>query len=161
MEAERKQFVLPMEAILQLMEQTFSQGGGYCLAVTGYSMSPTLKPGRDMVRLVSPRGRIVRRGDIVLARRRGGGYMLHRVTRLLPDGGAVLNGDGQVWLEEVDGDDILAVAEAIRRKGKWISAENAGYRTYVFFWGFTRPIRGALVKLKKTLEGGGKTHDHP
>lgn len=158
MEWEKKQCVLPMEAILELMELTFAQGGSYELVVTGASMSPTLKPGRDMVRLVSPRGRTIHRYDLVFARRRQGGYMLHRVVKLLPGGGAVLSGDGQTWLEEVD--EILALAAAIRRKGKWIPADSPGYRLYVFLWAFTRPFRGVLVKLKKFLEGGRKAHDH-
>ena len=86
MEAERKQIILPMEEILGQMAQAFDQGGSYCLVVTGWSMSPTLKPGRDMVRLVSPRGRKLRRGDLVFARRRQGGFMLHRVVKRLPGG---------------------------------------------------------------------------
>lgn len=154
MESERKQYVLPMEAILQLMEAAFSQEGSYDLVVTGTSMSPTLMPGRDMVRLVSSEGRKLRRHDLVFARRRCGGYMLHRVVKLHADGTATLNGDGQVWLEDVD--EILAVAEAIRRKGKWISVDNVWYRLYVFFWAFTRPVRNSLVSLKKWLQRGGK-----
>lgn len=152
MEAERKQIILPMEEILGQMAQAFDQGGSYCLVVTGWSMSPTLKPGRDMVRLVSPRGRKLRRGDLVFARRRQGGFMLHRVVKCLPGGGAVLNGDGQTWLEPVD--DILALADAIRRKGKWIPVNHPVYRIYVFFWFFTRPIRGILVRVKRMLRGG-------
>ena len=80
--------------------------------------------------------------------------MLHRVVKLLPGGGAVLSGDGQTWLEEVD--EIIAVAEAIRRNGKWVSSENPVYRVYVFLWFFTRPIRGVLVKLKRLMKGGRK-----
>lgn len=158
MEAEKRQYILPVEEILGLMEQTFSQGGSYCLVVTGWSMSPTLKPGRDMVRLVSLQGRKLKRHDLVFARRRQGGFMLHRVVKCLPEGGAVLNGDGQTWLEEVD--EILAVADAIRRKGTWIPAESPGYRAYVFLWSFTRPFRGVLVRIKKMLKGGGINGDH-
>ena len=152
MDGDRRQFILPMEEILELMQAAFAQGGSYCLVVTGWSMSPTLKPGRDAVRLT--RSRKPRWGDIVFAPRRCGGYMLHRVVKLLPGGGAVLSGDGQTWLEEVD--EIIAVAEAIRRNGKWVSSENPVYRVYVFLWFFTRPIRGVLVKLKRLMRGGRK-----
>ena len=152
MDGDRRQFILPMEEILELMQAAFAQGGSYCLVVTGWSMSPTLKPGRDAVRLT--RSRKPRWGDIVFAPRRCGGYMLHRVVKLLPGGGAVLSGDGQTWLEEVD--EIIAVAEAIRRNGKWVSSENPVYRVYVFLWFFTRPIRGVLVKLKRLMKGGWK-----
>lgn len=152
MDGDRRQFILPMEEILELMQAAFAQGGSYCLVVTGWSMSPTLKPGRDAVRLT--RSRKPRWGDIVFAPRRCGGYMLHRVVKLLPGGGAVLSGDGQTWLEEVD--EIIAVAEAIRRNGKWVSSENPVYRVYIFLWFFTRPIRGVLVKLKRLMKGGRK-----
>ena len=152
MDGDRRQFILPMEEILELMQAAFAQGGSYCLVVTGWSMSPTLKPGRDAVRLT--RSRKPRWGDIVFVPRRCGGYMLHRVVKLLPGGGAVLSGDGQTWLEEVD--EIIAVAEAIRRNGKWVSSENPVYRVYVFLWFFTRPIRGVLVKLKRLMKGGRK-----
>ena len=60
--------------------------------------------------------------------------------------------DGQTWLEPVD--DILALADAIRRKGKWIPVNHPVYRIYVFFWFFTRPVRGILVRVKRMLRGG-------
>lgn len=151
METEKKCIVLPVEGILALMEAAFARGGAYHLVITGTSMSPTLQPGRDQVRLVSASSRSPRRGDIVFARRQNGDYVLHRVLRLHADGGCTLNGDGQVWTEEIYPGDVLGVAAAIRRKGKWIEADNRIYRMYVQLWFLTRPFREQMVAVKRKL----------
>lgn len=151
-----EQFVLPIEAIVQLMEDTFAHGGGYQLTVTGTSMSPTLLPGRDRVRLISVKQRPFRKNDIVFARRQNGGYVMHRVIRIHSDGSCTLNGDGQVWTEEIYPGDVLGVADAVCRKGTWISCDHPMYKLYVLCWAATRPFREILVKWKKALTGGGK-----
>lgn len=156
MDAGERRIVLPIEAIVQMMEDTFARGGCYELTVTGTSMSPTLQPGRDLVLLKSAREQPVRKGDIVFARRQNGAYVLHRVLRVHPGGGCTVNGDGQVWTEEIYPGDVLAVAAAIRRKGKWISGRNVWYRLYVRCWALTRPFRAALVRWKKRLMGVGR-----
>lgn len=156
MDANRQRIVLSMDIILELMEAAFVQGGSYDLAVTGFSMSPTLLPGRDQVRLIDARRCTLKKGDILFARRRVGGYMLHRIVRIFPDGSCDLNGDGQVWLERVDAKDIIGFVTHIQRKGKWISVKNPVYCTYVFLWRFTRPMREWLVRVKQKLTGKGR-----
>ncbi len=158
MEAGDKRVGLPIEAIVQIMEDTFSRGGGYVLTVTGTSMSPTLQPGRDRVWLKSVLERPFRKGDIVFARRQNGGFLLHRVIGLRPNGGCTVNGDGQVWTEDIFPGDVLAVAEAICRKEKWIPCSNRGYRLYVRCWALTRPFRKMLVRWKKKLTRFGRKH---
>lgn len=148
---EREQLILPMEVILELMNQSFADSLSYDLTVTGTSMSPTLLPYRDQVRLVSAAGKTFRKGDLIFAKRRMGGYMLHRVVRREPDGSYVLCGDGQQWVEAVNEQDVIALTVALRRKGKWISVTNPIYRAYVFAWAFTRPFRDTLVKIKQKL----------
>lgn len=150
---ERQHIVLSIDMIVGMMEESFAHGGCYHLTVTGTSMSPTLQPSRDQVRLVDARIRPPRRGDIVFARRQNGGYVLHRAIKLHPSGGCTLNGDGQVWTEEIYPGDILAVADAIERNGKWISCRNPAYRLYVALWALTRPYREKMVQIKKRLNG--------
>lgn len=149
-----EQIVLPLEVVLSLMEEAFRHGGFYDLTVTGASMSPTLKPGRDAVRLVPPTVKPPKKGDIILARRKMGGVMLHRVEAISPDGMWTLNGDGQEWSEEVREADILAVVSELCRKGKWISVEAPLYMVYVRLWRLTKPFRNQLVDLKKRVTGG-------
>lgn len=152
----REQFVLPIEMVVETMNEVFSGGGSFSLTVTGTSMSPTLQPGRDRVSLVSAQSRKFKKNDIVFARRQNGGYALHRVIKVHPNGGCTLNGDGQVWTEEIYPGDVLGVVESICRKGKWISCENGLYRLYVRLWALTRPFRKLLVELKKKLVGKGR-----
>lgn len=158
MGAGERRIVLPIEAIVQMMEDTFLQGGCYELTVTGTSMSPTLQPGRDRVRLKSVNDQPVQKRDIVFARRQNGAFVLHRVVRLHPNGGCTLNGDGQVWTEEIYPGDVLAVAVTICRKGKWIPCSEVRYRLYVRCWALTRPFRGVLVSLKRKLTQLGRKH---
>lgn len=143
--------VLPADELMQLIRSVVEAGGSHDLVVTGSSMSPTLKPGRDYVRLVSPQKRPAKPGEIILAKRMMGGYMLHRVLRINTDGTLTLNGDGQVWTEDVRSQDVIAVVEAITRAGKTISCDSVLYRTYVSIWGLTRPFRDLLVAIKKKI----------
>lgn len=146
------------EELLEMMRQAFLAGDGFTLTVTGYSMSPTLKHLRDQVYLVSPSRRKIQRGEIVFFRRKDGACILHRILQE-KDGRLVINGDAQLWTEEIERDQVLAVAEGINRNGKYISCSSPVYRAYVVLWRMLKPARGFLisgVSLVKKVSGREK-----
>ena len=73
-----------MEAKIDI-EQLLREGKMIQTAVNGYSMYPTLVPGRDSV-VIEPLDGRPGRGDVVLYRRDGGILVLHRVWKAGPDG---------------------------------------------------------------------------
>lgn len=121
------------------------------LPVTGSSMLPFLSPGRDSVLLARPNRRL-RRGDMALYRREGGGYVLHRIVACQRDGGFAMAGDAQQLVERgIRRDQIVAVVCAAVRKGR---CQGPGCFWWEFFarvWPRVLPLRGGLCRAYGVL----------
>lgn len=148
MEKQGDILTVPIEELVQSIKTILKQGGNYRLYVTGYSMSPTLRPYTDSVELKSANIAHIKKGDILFVKRDGGGYMLHRVCKVERGGGFCLNGDGQQWKEKVSKENVIAVVTGIYREERYISVKKASYRIYVAMWQRTRPFRNILIAIK-------------
>lgn len=142
--------------IVGLVRALGTDGATCPLRVTGTSMSPTLRDGRDRVllRALGPSER-VRRGDVALFRRSDGRPVLHRVVGARRNGDLVFNGDAQTWTEEVPRERVVAVAVCVDRAGRLVSARCAAFRLYGILWMALRPLRPALRRLRDALRGSG------
>lgn len=141
-------------------ERMLAAGEQVLLQISGDSMRPTLKPRRDAALLAPLTSWPPKRGAILFFRseRSASGYALHRAVRVNGDR-LTMNGDAQIWTEEISREAVLAHAIALFRKGKPISVDGFLYRAYVAFWGLTRPVRHAAFAVWrkiKTLRGPGK-----
>lgn len=115
------------------------------LLVTGNSMSPFLIGGRDAVYLTRLE-RPARRGDILLYRRTGGGYVLHRVYRAGPEG-LTMVGDAQQVLEPgIRQEQVLAVVHRAERKGKLLVPGS-------FWWDFFEKVWIRIIPARRILQG--------
>lgn len=138
-----------MEDLLQTLEHTEAVP----LLISGNSMYPFLAHGRDTVYLTKLTGP-VKRGDMVLYRRAGGQYILHRVYRVGEDTLALI-GDGQVGVEPgIRYGQLLAKVSAVRRKGRLLRAGHPVWFFYEKLW--IRVIRGRprLLGLYRRLHPG-------
>lgn len=137
---------IPMEELYPILQDQLLRGEAQ-LPVTGISMTPTLREGRDFVRLRQLES-APKRGDIILYRRDGGQYILHRVLR----GGKTLTccGDRQFEKEAVRPEQVLAVVTAICRKGKWTDVNAPLYRFYAALW-MILPLRRCAFFLRRYL----------
>jgi signal peptidase len=123
------------------------EGHNLRIPVSGFSMSPLIVGGRDEVILSSAEGRKLKRGDIVLYVRDDGTHVLHRVHHITDDG-CFMVGDAQTWIEgPVERQKVLAVAEAVIRKGRMISCKGSGYKLISEVWLFLRPVRPVVMRL--------------
>ena len=86
--------IVDIDTYLPVLADLMEQGHIVSLTVTGHSMAPFLAHGRDRICLRKPAAPL-KRGDMVLFRRRNGVYVMHRVCRADPDGTCCLVGDGQ------------------------------------------------------------------
>ncbi len=140
------------EEMQSMLKQQLSEGLPFFLTVTGSSMEPFLRHERDQVILVSGEQCRPCPGEIILFRRLDGSCVLHRIIKN-GTGRFLVNGDAQSWTEWVQEEQILAVAEGMVRKGRYLSCRNLFYRFCVKFWGILRPFRkcifSAAGKLKK------------
>lgn len=139
---ERVNIVSPdtvMEPLLKLLEET----PAVPLQVSGSSMTPFLAPGRDSVYL-SAISEPLRRGDVVLYRRKNGRYVLHRILRAQGDSYTML-GDAQTVPEPgIRREQILAIVSAVRRKDKLL-------RKGSFWWVFFGRIWIRLVPVRPLI----------
>lgn len=137
---------IPMEELYPILEAQLAHGPAQ-LPVTGSSMSPTLRGGRDLVRLEKLAGR-AGRGDVLLYRRHSGQYVLHRCLKAGEP--LICCGDRQLTKEEVSGDQVLAVVTAFRRGGVWHEASAPLYRLYVQLW-MILPLRRMVFFVREGL----------
>lgn len=128
------------------LRELIEQGHEVALPVAGSSMTPFLGDGRDRVFLRAP-DRPLKRGDIVLYRRDGGIYVLHRIRRVR--GGTYdVVGDAQSEIERgVRREQIFAVVTRAERKGKLIGPGCFHWRFFQYVWIGMVPLRRPLLGL--------------
>ena len=129
---------------LPLLTEVFAVGGRVPLAVTGGSMRPFLREGRDTVLLSAPKR--VKKGDVVFFRRINGQWVLHRVVAVKADG-YLLNGDAQLWTEPVPVGRVMAVVTGVRRGEKEFSTRALRWRVPTTLWRWMRPCRRWMLAL--------------
>ena len=143
--------IVDIDAYMPVLRELLAQGRSVSLTVTGESMSPFLRHGRDQVLLecvTAPPGR----GDMVLFQRRGGQYIMHRILRRLPDGNYALIGDGQQQVEApIAPQQIFAVVTQVCRKGTWIGPKAFWWRFFAGPWLTLLPLRPVLRHLARWI----------
>lgn len=140
---------IPMEELARLIALQLENGGRAKLAVTGCSMLPLLREGRDTVELLPPATR-QKKGQIILYRRQSGQYVLHRVIALT-DTGYLCCGDNQAQRETVTHSQLVAVVDGFWRKGKYCPEDHWLHRLYRTLWVGLFPLRRAYIRLRRFL----------
>ena len=143
--------VCSYKELLNIIEASISENGVFPLVVTGTSMTPTLYSERDVVHLVSPTYKLPEKYDIVLFKRSDGAVILHRIIKKLPDNRFLINGDSQIWTEEINFSQIVAVTKSYIKNNKKISCDTTGYKIKSAIWCKTRRFRPFLFKLSSVL----------
>ena len=130
--------------------QFTDEGREVVLQVMGRSMLPFIVGSRDSVVLVKIT-HTPRVGDIVLAKTRESGYVIHRVDSISEKGTYALLGDGNLkWREHCKLDDIHALAIAVILPGGRRRSLQYGFWAKV--WRKLLPVRRYLLWIYK------KTH---
>ena len=131
-----------MGAVLPLL----NEGKSVKIKTEGGSMAPFITGGRDMVEIMAP-GPSLKRGDIVLIRRSGGKYVLHRLYKIKEDGYYIL-GDGEDFVEgPFSSDQIVAKSRYYYKKGKRKDNDSLDMKIKYTIWFWLRPVRGILIRL--------------
>ena len=143
--------IMDIDAYMPVLQELRAQGQSVSLTVTGESMSPFLRHGRDQIRLaavtVPPK-----RGDMVFFRRRNGQYIMHRVLRRMPDGNYAIIGDGQQQVEApIAPEQIFAVVTQVCRKGTWIGPKAFWWRFFAGPWLTLLPLRPLLRRMARFI----------
>lgn len=130
---------------LSVMEELIAQNETVTIPVSGFSMNPFLADKRDAVMVKKPE-RDLKKGDIVLYKRRNGQYILHRIWKVKPEGYYIV-GDAQTEIEgPIHREQILGRVEKIRRKGQWIDEKDLRWKLFEKVWIRILPLRPAIRK---------------
>lgn len=134
------------ELLLPEVEEMLKEGHSVTLRLTGHSMNPYLVNRRDKALLV--RAEATRVGDVVLAKVKGGYYVLHRVAAIEGDT-VTLRGDGNLNTETCAMKDVVAKAAGFYRKGRDTLEPTTGRKWLVYSWMWTRllPLRRYLLYI--------------
>lgn len=116
------------------------------VTVAGTSMTPFFDPG-DTVFLDLP-AKPITVGDVILFRRFGQQYVLHRVVGIFPDGSYELLGDAQLRSERVAPDQVCAIVTAIRRGEKLLDSRSLRWRFFRGPWRHIRWLRPYVNRLR-------------
>lgn len=129
------------------IEELLNEGKIIQIQPQGYSMYPLLFPRRDAVQIEKTDITKVKRGDVLLYRRKEGILVLHRVYRRQKDG-LYMVGDNQT---EIEGPLALSQVRgkmiAVQRNGKSFSTANPFYVIFSRIWLILRPFRPVISKI--------------
>ena len=143
--------IVDIDAYMPVLRELLAQGQSVSLTVTGESMSPFLRHGRDQIRLAAVTAP-PQRGDMVFFRRRNGLYIMHRVLRRMPDGNYAIIGDGQQQVESpIAPEQIFAVVTQVCRKGIWLGPESFWWRFFAGPWLTLLPLRPLLRRMARFI----------
>ena len=135
------------------IREKLALGETVTLQISGDSMRPTLHPRRDALVLENLKQWPPKKGEILFFQRESGGYVLHRVIKVVGEG-CIVNGDAQTWTEgPVTQEMSIARASALIRNGRVINADNLLYRMLLRAWGITRPLRFKMFALWRKVKG--------
>ena len=142
---------LAPEAAMERIVGLLAYGEQVPLVITGNSMYPFLRHGRDTVYLQKVQ-RPLKKGDMVLYRRKNGQYILHRI--LLAGDTLTLVGDNQTTAEpDIQKEQVLAVVSAVRRQDKLLQPGDPVWDFYEKAWLRMIRLRPYLMAIHRRLSG--------
>lgn len=137
---------LPAAVLMPEYEALLRDGAELPLVISGESMLPFLRPGRDTVFLKRPDAPL-QRGEIAFYRRFDGSYILHRVYRAEP-GRYWFLGDAQVRVEgPLPAQCVFAHVTAVRRGERLILPKHLFWRFFAGPWMNLVRLRLRILKV--------------
>ncbi len=134
------------------IEELLEQGNTIQIHTQGYSMYPMFLPERDEAIIRQAALADLKRGDVVLYRRKSGILVLHRIWKHKPDGFYMV-GDNQTEIEgPLEDSQIKGLLVAFIRKGKYVETTQLFYRVISRFWLFLRPFRNPIMKVAAKIK---------
>lgn len=135
------------EFLLAMVEELLDEGKKVSLRVTGMSMYPFLREGKDTVLLKKGPYEAIKKRDIVLVRDQDGSYILHRLWKKSKNC-FYLNGDGQRGVEgPFHPTTILGTVIGIWRDKQYISCCQFGWKLTSFIWYILFPLRMRVLRI--------------
>lgn len=133
---------------LRTIEEELTEQGVYYGTTCGDSMEPLLHHRRQTIVLKPLGGARARKNDVLLVKREDGHYVLHRVVRVLPEGGYLTRGDNRLHRDlPVPEEQALARFDGYYHGTDFVSVDSARYRAYLWLW-VKNPCRFAFLAAR-------------
>lgn len=144
----RSVITIKTQDMFPIIDEILEEKGSAWITVTGTSMYPFLRAGKDQVKLVRCSFDTVKAGDIVLIKREiSGQYVLHRVLKK-ESSSLYIIGDAQQWIEgPIKPDQLIASVAAIRRNKHVIKCSCLLLKFLVKLWRIAIPVRYKILKV--------------
>ncbi|MBQ4572281.1 MAG: S24/S26 family peptidase [Clostridia bacterium] len=150
---------LPASDFFGAVENMLSDGYDVEFTVTGNSMWPVLRHGRDRVIISSYGDKKIQPGDTVLYCPIREKYLLHRIM-FVKNGNFRAAGDNNCFYDgNFSTDCIVGRVTTYIRKEKKYSADSFAMRTWSFCWRVLFPIRKTLLWLLRKRVNKNLTTD--
>ena len=146
-----KQYSEPPSVRVYSFEELLEEKGYIVYTNVGTSMLPLLRQRRDIIEIRPLAGK-PQKYDVLLYKR-GETYILHRVLKVRPDGGYLIAGDNNIFVErDVTDRMILGKMTRIIRNGREIRTDSDfHYRLYSHIWVDFFPVKCILLRARGKL----------
>lgn len=137
-------------------DELLEKNGKIVYTNAGFSMLPLLRQYKDIIEITRKESGRCKKYDVVLYKR-GSKYILHRILKVLPNGGYLIAGDNTRYIErDIKDENILGVMTRIQRNGKEITPDNQWYKLYVHIWCAPYPLRILLLRARALIRQCGR-----
>lgn len=151
-----------MNTIDKKIEEVLQEHGEIATCISGRSMLPMLRDGKDIV-VIKKLDRPLKRHDVAVYRMPSGKLLIHRVLKVREDC-YVIRGDNRPNTEYIKPEWIIGVLKEFYRGGKKYECEtNKLYKAYIIWVRASFPVRrcwyalrDACVSIKRRLLGQPK-----
>ncbi len=144
---EQETKYIPNDEFCHTVEQMLEEGMDVEFTVTGNSMWPLLKHGRDKVTLTPCKYSDIKKGDVILFEALPSKYLLHRVTRI-SEKHIETTGDFNTFRDgKFPKTCVKCKAINITRKGKCYKTDAFFMKLYSFCWMKFFAVRKPLLKF--------------
>lgn len=136
---------------ITLLKSAVADGHEVSMPVSGNSMAPFVRNGRDRVyfkALDSP----LKVGDIVFFQRKSGQYVLHRICAVKA-GSYYIIGDAQNEIEgPIAENQIFAIVTKVERNGKIVRPGDLSWEFYAKIWSRAIKLRQPIRRIHSALK---------
>lgn len=137
-------------------EDELERTGVVFSTTVGKSMEPMLVERETAVVIKKAKG-LLKKYDVVLFRRKGGEYVLHRIIKVR-EKDYIICGDSCTEKEQVLHEQVIGVVTGYYKNGRLIPMSDRRYRLYVRFRCAVLPIRTGRALLRTALRKLRKKH---
>ena len=136
--------------LMPLFKERLAEGHTVRFGPKGTSMMPMIRQNIDTVVIAPVTGKL-KKYDVPLYQRKGGQYVLHRITKVTGDTYTCI-GDNQYTYEPgVRHDQMIAVMIGFYRDQEYISVNRWSYRIYCCLWHRSRWLRPRVRAVKNKI----------